>query len=108
MITVTDKAKERINELIKENKMDDSYYLRVGVKGGGCSGLSYVLEFDDKDTKDDEVFENNDVKVVCDKKSVLYLFGTELHYSGGLNGKGFEFINPNAARVCGCGSSFSV
>lgn len=108
MITVNDTAKDRIKELLADNKMDDSYYLRVGVKGGGCSGLSYVLEFDNKDTKDDEVFESNGTKIVCDKKSVLYLFGTELFYSGGLNGKGFEFSNPNAGRVCGCGSSFSV
>ncbi len=108
MITVTDTAKNRIKELLVEGKMDDSYYLRVGVKGGGCSGLSYVLEFDNKDIKDSEVFESNGIKVVCDKKSVLYLFGTELHFSSGLNGKGFEFVNPNASRVCGCGSSFSV
>lgn len=107
MITVSDSAKNRINQLLQEeNKVGN--FLRVGVKGGGCSGLSYTLDFDDKLVEGDEVIDDNDIKIVCDKKSLLYLFGTELHFSDGLNGKGFEFRNPNASRVCGCGQSFSV
>ncbi len=78
------------------------------MKGGGCSGLSYVLEFDDKISEGDEIFEDKGIKIVCDKKSLLYIWGTELNYSGGLNGKGFEFSNPNSSRVCSCGESFSV
>lgn len=83
-------------------------FIRVGVKGGGCSGLSYELTFDTDLKEDDKVFENNGIKVVVDKKSFLYLIGTELDYSGGLNGKGFVFNNPNASRTCGCGESFAV
>lgn len=83
-------------------------YVRVGVKSGGCSGLSYELKFDDKTLDDDKIFEDNAVKIVVDKKSFLYLVGTVLEYSGGLNGKGFVFNNPNANRTCGCGESFSL
>lgn len=108
MVTVSNSAKEKIKELLENEMKDDSYFLRVGVKGGGCSGLSYELDFDNELSESDEVFEDNDVKIVCDKKSLLYLFGTELDYTEGLNGKGFEWRNPNASRVCGCGSSFSV
>ena len=108
MITVTDSAKYKIVELLNKEGRDGSYFVRVGVKGGGCSGLSYVLDFDNKKQDGDEVFENNGVKIVCDMKSLLYIFGTELDYSDGLNGKGFEWRNPNADRTCGCGSSFSV
>lgn len=104
MIKVSNNAKAKLMELITEDKS----YLRVGVKGGGCSGLSYILEFDDKVNKEDEFFEDNGIKIICDKKSLLYIFGTELDYSGGLNGKGFEWINPNVKRVCGCGNSFSL
>ena len=82
--------------------------VRVGVKSGGCSGLSYELRFDDKVVEADKVFEDNDVRIVVDKKSFLYLVGTTLEYSGGLNGKGFVFNNPNAQRTCGCGESFSL
>ena len=92
----------------EEGKNPVEAFIRVGVKGGGCSGLSYELTFD-TDLKDtDKVFEDNGMKVVVDKKSFLYLVGTELDYSGGLNGKGFVFNNPNASRTCGCGESFSV
>ena len=108
-IKVSDKARERINQLLSEENLDKTtHFLRVGVKGGGCSGLSYVLDFDDNLQEGDSVSEDNGVKVVVDKKSLLYLFGTELNFSDGLNGKGFEFINPNASRTCGCGESFSL
>ncbi len=83
-------------------------YVRVGVKSGGCSGLSYELKFDKSKAEDDKLFEDNDIKIVVDKRSVLYLAGTILEYSGGLNGKGFVFNNPNAQRTCGCGESFSL
>ena len=83
-------------------------HLRVGVKGGGCSGLSYVMDFDEVVKDTDQVFESNDIKIIIDKKSLLYLVGTELQYSGGLNGKGFTWVNPQATRVCGCGESFAI
>ena len=82
--------------------------MRVSVKSGGCSGLSYDLDFDNKIQDSDEVFEDNNMKLVVDKRSVLYLFGTTLDFSSGLNGKGFEFKNPNATRTCSCGESFSI
>ena len=91
----------------KEKSPADSF-IRVGVEGGGCSGLTYKLEFDSLTKPDDKVFEDKGVKIVVDKKSFLYLVGTELDFSDGLNGKGFQFINPNASRTCGCGESFSV
>ncbi len=108
MITVTEQAKERVVLLMKEEKKPEGAFIRVGVEGGGCSGLSYKLEFDTLMKEGDQVFEDKGVKVVVDKKSFLYLIGTELDYSGGLNGKGFVFVNPNASRTCGCGESFSV
>ncbi len=108
MITCSDKAQKRILDLIKEEKLTENHFLRVGVKGGGCSGLSYDLGFDDKMNEGDQLFEDKGVKIVCDKKSFLYLFGTELDFSDGLNGKGFEFKNPNASRTCSCGESFAV
>ena len=108
MIKVSLSAKEQILK-IKNDEPSTGQYLRVGIKGGGCSGLSYILEFDDNyDIKNDELFEDNNIKVLCDKKSLLYIFGTELVFSGGLNGKGFEFVNPNASRTCSCGESFAV
>lgn len=108
MITVTEKAKEKAIELMsKENKPAGSF-IRVGVEGGGCSGLTYKLEFDNELKADDKVFEDKGMKIVCDRKSFLYLVGTELEFSDGLNGKGFVFMNPNASRTCGCGESFSV
>lgn len=108
MITVSEQAKEHALELIKaENRPADSF-IRVGVEGGGCSGLSYKLEFDNAMREGDQVFEDKGIKIVVDRKSFLYLVGTELQYSGGLNGKGFVFNNPNASRTCGCGESFSV
>jgi iron-sulfur cluster assembly protein len=108
MITVSENAKAHAIELMKaENRPADSF-IRVGVEGGGCSGLSYKLEFDNQMKEGDQVFEDKGIKIVVDRKSVLYLVGTELEYSGGLNGKGFVFKNPNASRTCGCGESFSV
>lgn len=92
----------------EEGKNPAEAFIRVGVKGGGCSGLSYDLSFDTEMTEEDKEFEDNGMKIVVDKKSFLYLIGTELDYSGGLNGKGFIFINPNANRTCGCGESFAV
>jgi iron-sulfur cluster assembly protein len=86
----------------------NSHFVRVGVKSGGCSGLSYELKFDANLNENDKVFEDNNVRIVVDKKSILYLVGTTLEYSGGLNGKGFVFNNPNANRTCGCGESFSL
>lgn len=108
MISVTEKAKERLLALKAESNYDDSYFLRVGVEGGGCSGLSYKLDFDNKPNPDDKVLEDKGFKIAVDKKSFLYLIGTELDFSDGLNGKGFAFNNPNASRTCGCGESFSV
>lgn len=107
MIKVSDNAKNQAIRLMAEEGQVD-YFIRVGVKGGGCSGLMYELDFDNKIADTDKVLEDNDIKVVVDKKSYLYLLGTELDYSGGLNGKGFVFKNPNANRTCGCGESFSL
>ena len=108
MITVTDKAKEKLVALRAEGNHPADAFVRVGVAGGGCSGLSYVLDFDSTQKPDDKVFEDKGVKIVCDKKSFLYLIGTQLEFSDGLNGKGFVFNNPNATRTCGCGESFAV
>ncbi len=108
MIKVRDNAKEQVRKLMAQEQHPDESFVRVGVKGGGCSGLMYELDFDNQVKEDDQVIEDNGVKVVIDKKSFLYLVGTELDYSGGLNGKGFQFINPNASRTCGCGESFSI
>ncbi len=108
MITVSNNAKEHVLQLMKEDNKPEGSFIRVGVEGGGCSGLSYKLEFDTIPKDGDQKFEDKGITVVVDKKSFLYLIGTELDYSGGLNGKGFMFNNPNASRTCGCGESFSV
>ena len=108
MITITDKAKGKIDQLMEESQMDTTYFLRVSVKGGGCSGLSYNLDFDNEEKSGDQFFEDKGIKIALDMKSFLYLAGTELDFSDGLNGKGFNFNNPNASRSCGCGESFSV
>jgi iron-sulfur cluster assembly protein len=108
MINVTDKAKQRILELKQEENHKPDANIRVSVKGGGCSGLMYDLGFDEKINPADQVFEDKGVKILVDKKSLLYLLGTTLDFTDGLNGKGFQFINPNATRTCGCGESFSV
>ena len=108
MITVTEKAKAKAIELMTAENKPGEAFIRVGVEGGGCSGLTYKLEFDTQIRPDDKVFEDKGINIVCDKKSFLYLIGTELDFSDGLNGKGFAFHNPNASRTCGCGESFSV
>jgi len=109
MIKVAKTAKEKVEILMKEEGFDPSKdFVRVGVKSGGCSGLSYELKFDQQLEQDDKLFEDNEVRILVDKKSLLYLVGTTLEYSGGLNGKGFVFNNPNAQRTCGCGESFSL
>ncbi|MGB5430452.1 HesB/IscA family protein [Eudoraea sp.] len=109
MIKVSETAKQRVNLLMTEEGFDAAKdFVRVGVKSGGCSGLSYELKFDNKVDEADKVFEDNAVRIIVDKKSFLYLVGTTLEYSGGLNGKGFVFNNPNAQRTCGCGESFSL
>jgi iron-sulfur cluster assembly protein len=107
MITVTDTAKKQALRLM-EDEGKDGFFIRVGVEGGGCSGLMYQLTFDNQLNENDKSFENNGVQVVVDKKSFLDLVGTTLDFSGGLNGKGFVFNNPNAGRTCGCGESFSL
>jgi iron-sulfur cluster assembly protein len=108
MITVSNNAKEYISQQMADENFSTDSFVRVGVEGGGCSGLSYKMHFDTELKAGDEVFEDNGVKVVVDLKSMLYLYGTELDYSGGLNGKGLVFNNPNASRTCGCGESFAV
>jgi len=108
MIQVTDKAKEKLIQLKKDDGRPDQHNVRVAVQGGGCSGLMYQLDFDSEIKPDDKVFEDKGIKILVDKKSILYLLGTILDFSDGLNGKGFQFINPNASRTCGCGESFSV
>lgn len=107
MITVSENAKKRLLEL-QHNEAENNDFVRVGVESGGCSGLSYKLDFDKKQNEDDELIENNGIKLLINKKSFLYLVGTTLEFSDGLNGKGFVFNNPNASRTCGCGESFSL
>lgn len=107
MITVTESAKKQAIRLMEDDGKPNAF-IRVGVEGGGCSGLMYQLDFDNEEREGDQAFEDNGIKIVVDKKSYLYLIGTTLDYSGGLNGKGFVFVNPNADRTCGCGESFSI
>ncbi len=109
-IYISDKAKIKVNQLMQEAGIanDPCYFVRVGVVGGGCSGLSYKLDFDNEQKPMDQTFEDNGIKVVTDLKSFLYLVNTTLDFSDGLNGKGFYFTNPNASRTCGCGDSFAV
>ncbi len=109
MIKVSDIAKNKIVQMMQEEGFNSTIdFVRVGVKSGGCSGLSYELKFDSNRGEKDSLFEDNDIKIIVEKKSILYLAGTTLEYSGGLNGKGFVFNNPNAQRTCGCGESFSL
>jgi iron-sulfur cluster assembly protein len=109
MITVSEKAYNKIIELMKKEEMNPTdHHLRIGVNSSGCAGLSYEMRFDNIINPEDQVFEQFDIKIITNKKSLLYLIGTELDYSDGLNGKGFEWKNPQASRVCGCGESFSI
>ena len=107
MILVSDNARDKLNQLLIEDN-GGKKYVRVGVESGGCSGLVYKLDFDDSMNNEDELVEHNDIKLIINKKSILFLAGTTLEYSSGLNGKGFVFNNPNANRTCGCGESFSL
>lgn len=108
MITISDKAAEKIVEIRTKDGLSNNHNIRVAVKGGGCSGLMYDLNFDAQIDEKDKVFEDKGIKILVDKKSLLYLLGTTLEFSDGLNGKGFQFMNPNASRTCGCGESFAV
>jgi len=109
MIQVSEIAKNKVIEMMAADGFNvTTDYVRVGVKSGGCSGLSYELKFDNQQLENGKIFENNNIKIIIDKKSFLYLVGTTLDYSGGLNGTGFVFKNPNAKRTCGCGESFSL
>ena len=108
MVFVADSAKDKITELFQQESLSEDFFVRVSVTSGGCSGLSYKMDFDNESQPKDQVFEDNGVKVVTDLKSFLYLCNTTLEFSGGLNGKGFYFNNPNAVRECGCGESFAV
>ncbi len=107
MIKISDSARDRLLYLLKKEEARLSY-VRVGVESGGCSGLSYKLDFDKNQKADDELIDDNGIKLLINKKSFLYLVGTTLEFSDGLNGKGFVFNNPNASRTCGCGESFSL
>lgn len=108
MIQITDRAKDKLIQLREEESHPVGHNVRVAVEGGGCSGLMYKLDFDGKIKDNDKIFEDKGIKILVDKKSILYLLGTTLDFSDGLNGKGFQFINPNASRTCGCGESFAV
>lgn len=107
-ISISDKAKDKILEFREKEGFTTDHNIRVAVEGGGCSGLMYNLEFDSEVKSTDEIFEDKGVRIMVDKRSLLYLIGTTLDFTDGLNGKGFHFINPNATRTCGCGESFSV
>ncbi len=109
VVTVTETAAREVASIAKQQELNpESIHLRVGVKGGGCSGLTYVLDYTTEITEADRIFERDGVRIVCDPKSMMFLAGTTLDFSGGLNGKGFTFVNPNATGTCGCGESFKV
>jgi len=108
MLFVSENAKQKIAELKTAGEINENQFIRVAVTSGGCSGLTYDLTFDHEDKEGDQVFEDNGVKIVTDLRSFLYVCNTTLEFSGGLDGKGFYFNNPNASRTCGCGESFSL
>ena len=108
MLFVADSAKERIAEIIQSKQLSEDFFVRVAVTSGGCSGLSYNMDFDNESQPNDQIFDDNGVRIVTDLKSFLYLCNTTLEFAGGLEGQGFYFNNPNAARTCGCGESFAV
>jgi len=108
MIEITERAASEVKRIVSEQKLPEATALRVGVKGGGCSGFSYTLGFDDHVSETDQIYEIDGVRVVCDPKSFLYLNGTQIDFEDNLMGRGFKFGNPNASKTCGCGESFSV
>ncbi len=108
MLFVSETAKDKIQELKSSGEISEQHFIRVAVTSGGCSGLTYDMDFDTEDKDGDQVFEDNGVKIVTDLRSFLYVCNTTLEFSGGLDGKGFYFNNPNASRTCGCGESFSL
>ncbi len=108
MIFVAESAKHKIEEIRRTEHLGEDFFVRVSVTSGGCSGLTYKMDFDNESHSDDQIFDDNGVRVVTDLKSFLYLFDSTLQFSGGLDGKGFHFVNPNANRTCGCGESFAV
>jgi iron-sulfur cluster assembly protein len=108
MVFVAESAKQKIDEIRNSEHIGTDYFVRVSVTSGGCSGLTYKMDFDNEQKPNDQIFEDNGVKIVTDLKSFLYLFNSTLEFSGGLTGKGFVFNNPNASRTCGCGESFAV
>lgn len=108
MLFVAESAKEKISEIRQSGEIPEDHFVRVSVVSGGCSGLSYKMDFDNQERPNDQVFDDNGVRIVTDLRSFLYLCNTTLEFSGGLDGKGFYFNNPNAARTCGCGESFAV
>ena len=107
MITVSDKAVDKIKEILESEQKSDGF-IRVGIKGGGCSGFTYILDIEESQKEGDQLYNFDNIKVLIDSKSIIYLAGTELDYTDGLNGSGFVFNNPNAQRTCGCGNSFAV
>lgn len=107
-ITLTDKASSEVRKIMEANKIPETYGLRVGVKGGGCSGLSYSLGFDAEQRESDKIIMKEGIRIFVDPKSLFYLSGTQLDFTDGLNGRGFVFNNPNATKTCGCGSSFGA
>src|SRR5437016_6210269 len=107
-IELTEKAVDEVRKIMEANKIPDTYGLRVGVKGGGCSGLSYSLGFDGEQRENDKIIRKDGIQIFVDPKSLFYLSGTELDFTDGLNGRGFVFNNPNATKTCGCGSSFGA
>ena len=108
MLNISDRAKQKVLKIKKQDNLDESYFVRVSVVAGGCSGMTYKMDFDNKSKEGDEVFEDKGIKLVTDPRSVLYLFGTTLDFSDGIDGQGFHFINPNATRTCNCGESFAI
>lgn len=107
-ISLTDKASSEVKKIMEANKIPETYGLRVGVKGGGCSGLSYSLGFDAEQRESDKIIMKDGIRIFVDPKSLFYLSGTQLDFTDGLNGRGFVFNNPNATKTCGCGSSFGA
>jgi iron-sulfur cluster assembly protein len=107
-IFISEKAKARVEQLLSEEDRGADFFVRVSVVSGGCSGLTYKMDFDNEIKAGDQIFEDKGMRLVTDRKSILYLFNTTLEFSDGLDGKGFHFINPNASRTCACGESFSV